>query len=98
MRATTFVAGDVHARCRRSRELFSTAGFAARGNDLTTEFEVLCEDCTLSKGVIRAREDLAIEPRRDRQSIQRGKAEVEAMPGEMQHLVTALGSLHHNHQ
>ena len=57
---------------------------------LTIEFEVLCEDCALSEGVIRVREDLAVEVKRDRLLIQRGKAEVEVFPGEIRHLVNAL--------
>ncbi len=39
---------------------------------LTIEFEVLCEDCALSEGVIRVRGDLAVEVRRDRLLIKRG--------------------------
>jgi hypothetical protein len=56
---------------------------------LTIEFEVLCEDCALSEGVMRVREDLAVEVRHDRLLIQRGKAEVEVFPGEIRHLVNA---------
>ena len=44
------------------------------------------------------KDDLAIEARYDRLSIRRGKAEVDVFPGEIRHLVTALGSLHHNYQ
>ena len=57
---------------------------------LTIEGIVHCEDCALSEGVIRVGEDLAIEIRRDRLLIQRGKAEVEVFPGEIRHLVSAL--------
>ena len=39
---------------------------------LTIGFEVWCEDCALSEGVIRVREDLAIEVKRDRLLSQRG--------------------------
>ena len=57
---------------------------------LTIEFEVLCVDCALSEGLIRVREDLAVEVRRDRLLIQRGKTEVEVLSGEIRHLVNAL--------
>jgi hypothetical protein len=57
---------------------------------LTIEHEVLCADCALDEGVIRVREDLAVEVKRDRLSIQRGRAEVEVFPGEIRHLVNAL--------
>ncbi len=57
---------------------------------LTIEFEVLCEDCALSQGAIRVREDLAVEIRRDRLLIQRGGAQVEVFPGEIRHLVNPL--------
>jgi hypothetical protein len=43
---------------------------------LTIEHEVLCADCALSEGVIRVREDLVVEVKRDRLVIQRGKAEL----------------------
>ena len=56
---------------------------------LTIENIVHCEDCALSQGVIRVREDLAIEVKRDRLLIQRGRAEVEVFPGEIRHLVNA---------
>ena len=57
---------------------------------LTIEFEVLCADCALSEGVIRVRDDLAVEVRHDRLVIKRGKASVEVLPGEIRHLVNAL--------
>ena len=57
---------------------------------LTIDKIVNCEDCALSKGVIRVREDLAVEVKRDRLLIQRGKAVVEAFPGEIRHLVNAF--------
>jgi len=57
---------------------------------LTIEFEVHCEDCALSEGVIRVRENLAVEIKRDRLLVQRGKAEVEVFPQEVRHLVNAL--------
>ncbi len=47
---------------------------------LTIEFEVLCEDCALSEGVIRVRDDLAVEVRRDRLLIQRGNVEAVREP------------------
>jgi hypothetical protein len=43
-----------------------------------------------SRGVIRVREDLAVEVKRDRLVVQRGEAEVEVLPGEIRHLVNAL--------
>ena len=57
---------------------------------LTIENMVHCEDCALSERVIRVREDLAVEVKRDRLLIQRGKAEVEVFPGEIRHLANAL--------
>jgi hypothetical protein len=39
---------------------------------LTIEFEVLCEDCALSEGLIRVREDPAVEVKRDRLLVRRG--------------------------
>ena len=57
-----------------------------------------CEDCALSEGLIRVREDLTDEVKSDRLKLQRGKAQVEVFPGEIRHLVTALGSLHHELQ
>ena len=57
---------------------------------LTTEYEVLCADCALHERLIRVRDDLAVEVKRDRLLIQRGKAEVEVLPGEIRHLVNAL--------
>jgi hypothetical protein len=51
---------------------------------------VHCEDCALSKGVIRVRGDLAVEVNRDRLLIQRGTAEVEVFPAKVRHLVKAL--------
>ena len=57
---------------------------------LTIAHEVLCRDCALTEGVIRVREDLAVEAKRDRLLIQRGKAEVDVFPGEIRHLVNAL--------
>jgi len=40
--------------------------------------------------LIRARDDLAVEAKRDRLLIQRGKAEVEVFPNEIRRLVNAL--------
>jgi hypothetical protein len=57
---------------------------------LTIEREVLCADCALDEGVIRVRDDLAIEDKRDRLVIQHGEAEVVAFPEEIRHLVNAL--------
>jgi hypothetical protein len=57
---------------------------------LTIEHEVLCADCALDEKVIRVRDDLAIEVKRDRLVVRRGKAEVEVFPGEIRHLVNAL--------
>jgi len=57
---------------------------------LTIEQKVLCEDCALSEGVIRVREDLAVEVKRDRLLVRRGQAEVEVYPHEVRHLVNAL--------
>ena len=39
---------------------------------LTIEFEVLCEDCALSEGVIRVTDNLAVEVRRDRLLVRPG--------------------------
>ncbi len=63
----------------RSEHCFACYRFIRPGQTyhLTSEFEVLCEDCALSEGVIRVREDLAIEITRGRLLIQRGEAEVE---------------------
>jgi hypothetical protein len=47
---------------------------------LTIEQEVLCADCALDEGIIRVREDLAVEVRRDRLVVRRGEAEV--LPGD----------------
>jgi hypothetical protein len=57
---------------------------------LTIEGIVHCEDCALSEGVIRVREDLAIEVQHDRLLIQRGKAGVVVFPDEIRHLANAL--------
>ena len=57
---------------------------------LTIDGIVHCEECALSKGVIRVREDLAVEVKRDRLLVRRGDAEVEVFPGEIRHLVNAL--------
>ena len=57
---------------------------------LTMEQEVLCADRALVEEVVRVRDDLAVEIKRDRLLIQRGKAEVEVFPGEIRHLVNAL--------
>ena len=48
-----------------------------------------CEDCALSEGLIRVREDLTDEVKSDRLKLQRGKAQVEVFPGEIRHLVNA---------
>ena len=47
---------------------------------LTIEGIVLCEDCALSQGVIRVREDVAVWVNRDRLLIQGGEVEVEVFP------------------
>jgi hypothetical protein len=57
---------------------------------LTIEQEVLCADCALDEGVIRVREDLALEVKRDRLVVRRGQAKVEVLPGEVRHLLNAL--------
>jgi hypothetical protein len=57
---------------------------------LTIDFEVLCEDCALSEGVIRVREDLAVEVKSDRLLVRRGEAAVEVFPGDIRRLVNAL--------
>jgi hypothetical protein len=56
---------------------------------MTIDFEVLCADCDLSQGVIRVRENLAVEVKRDRLVIQRGNSEVEVFPNEIRHLANA---------
>jgi hypothetical protein len=48
---------------------------------LTIEHEVLCADCALDEGVIRVRDDLAVEVKRDRLLVRRGEAGVEVLPG-----------------
>jgi 3-deoxy-D-arabino-heptulosonate 7-phosphate (DAHP) synthase class II len=50
----------------------------------------LCEACALSEGVIRVRDDLAVEAKRDRLLVQRGDVEAEVFAGEIRHLVAAL--------
>jgi hypothetical protein len=57
---------------------------------LTIENTVLFADCALGEGVIRVRGDLAVEIKRDRLLIQRGKSGVEVCPNEIRHLVNAL--------
>ena len=57
---------------------------------LTLEQEVLCADCALGEGLIRVRDDLAVEVKSDRLVVRRGKAEVEVFPSEIRHLVNAL--------
>ena len=57
---------------------------------LTIEGILHCEDCALSQGLIRVRDDLAVEVKHDRLLIQRGMARVEVFPGEIRHLVNAL--------
>ena len=57
---------------------------------LTIEGVVHCEDCALSEGVVRVREDLAVKVKRDWLLVQRGKAEVEIFLGEIRHLVNTL--------
>jgi hypothetical protein len=42
------------------------------------------------RGVIRVREDLAVDVKRDRLVVRRGEAKVEVFPGEIRHLVNAL--------
>jgi hypothetical protein len=69
-------------------------------NYLTIEQEVLCADCALdapsmppsSRGVIRVREDLAVEVKGDRLLMRRGNAEVEVFPGEIRRFVNALAT------
>ena len=56
---------------------------------LTIEHDVLCADCALSEEVIRARENLAVEVKRDRLLVRRGDAGVEVFPGAIRHLVSA---------
>jgi hypothetical protein len=55
--------------------------------DLLSDYRtrVLCADCALDEGVIRVRDDLAVEVRRDRPVIQCDRAEVEILPGEIWH-------------
>ena len=57
---------------------------------LTIDGIVHCEDCALAQGVIRVRENLAVEVKRDRLLVRRGKAEVEVFPSEIRHLVNVL--------
>ena len=57
---------------------------------VTSSMSIPSGDCALSEGVIRVRDDLAVEVKRDRLWIQRGKAELEVLPGESRHLVNAL--------
>ena len=47
---------------------------------LTIDGIVHCEDCALSQGVIRVREEVAVEVRRDRLLVRRGGAELEVFP------------------
>ena len=54
---------------------------------LTIEDTVLCADCALSEGVIRVRDDLAVEVKRVRLLIGRGNSEVEVFASEIRHLV-----------
>jgi hypothetical protein len=51
------------------------------------------KNCAFSEGVIRLREDLAIEIKRDRLLIQRGKVEVGMLPGGIRHPVNALAEV-----
>jgi hypothetical protein len=57
---------------------------------LTIEGIVHCEDCALSQGTIRVREDLIVEVRRDLPVLQPGTTQVEDCPLEVRHLVNAL--------
>jgi hypothetical protein len=57
---------------------------------LTIEQEVVCADCALSEGVIRVRDDLAVEVKRDRLLVRRGRAEVDVFPGGIRHPLSAL--------
>jgi len=57
---------------------------------LNIENMVLCADCALVEEIIRVRDELAVEVKRDRLLVRRGKAEVEVFPGEIRHLVNAL--------
>ena len=47
---------------------------------LTIDGTVLCEDCALTDHIIRVREDLVIEVKRERLLIRRGEAEVRYSP------------------
>ncbi len=47
---------------------------------LTIEHEVLCADCTLTDGVIRVSEDLAVEVMQNPLLVRHGKAEVTMAP------------------
>jgi hypothetical protein len=58
--------------------------------NLTIEHNVLCAGCALVEEIIRVREDLAVEVKRDRLLVRRDGAEVEVSPGEIRHLVNAL--------
>lgn len=51
---------------------------------------MLCADCVLNEGLIRVRDGLAVEVKPDRLVVKRGNDEVEALPGEVRHLVNAL--------
>ena len=57
---------------------------------LTIEGIVHCEGCALSQVVIRVKDDLAVEVKRDRLLIQRGSVEAEVFPQEIRHLVNTL--------
>ena len=61
----------------------------------TFEGIVHCEDCALSAGVIRVRDELSVWIERDRLLIRHGRVEVKAFPGEIRHLVNALGRCGH---
>jgi hypothetical protein len=56
----------------------------------TIAHEVLCADCALVDEVIRVRDDVAFEVKRDRLLVRRGKTEVVVFSGEIRHLVNAL--------
>ena len=60
---------------------------------LTIEHDVLCADCALVDEIIRVRDDLAVEVKRDRLLVRRGETEVEVFPGEIRHLVNALADV-----
>ena len=65
----------------------STLSTQSKTYHLTIEHQPLCADCALDEGVIYVRDDLAVEVKRDRLLVRRGKARVEVLPSEIRHLV-----------